>query len=54
MEKEVYSLLFFKVPSLEATQAANANSKWYRFERHSKTSCKLSDIEILFNVPIRI
>lgn len=54
MEKEVYSLLFFKVPSLEATQAANADSKGHQFERHSKTSCKLSPTEILFNVPIRI
>jgi len=39
-----------KVPSLQATQAANAHSTGHQFGRHSKTSCKLSPIEILFNV----
>lgn len=38
------------MPSLEGTYAANADSIGHQFERHSKTSCKLSPIKILFNV----
>lgn len=37
---------FFK----EATLATNADSTGHQFERHSKTTCKLSPIKILFNV----
>ena len=43
-------LTFSRVPSLEATWAANADSTDQQSERHSKTSCKLGPIEIQFNV----